>query len=1348
MIGSKLAGRYEILLELGRGGMGAVYLAHDPVLDRDVAIKVMPPDRMSKDAEERFQREARIIAKMDHSAIVSVYDFNHHDDRLFFVMPLVHGPNLRTLLQESALTLKDIIEIAIQVADALEYSHTLGVIHRDIKPENIMVARDPNDSVRVKVMDFGVAIASTENRLTESGSLMGTLPYLSPEQASGQDIDGRSDIYSLGAVMYECFTSKPPFTGDWQSILYNILYKQPEPLRARSAIVDEELERIILYCLAKSPKDRPQRARQVSEAFLRYRMKLTAEGETRTVANQPTLKPLPLSAEPTFIGREKELAELQKRLHTVLTGECQLVVIGGQTGMGKRRLLSEFERLAEMRKIRVLHGRFVERQDRAFPYQGFCEVIQDYFRNRKHAIASELPDFSDLSHDLVCLFPMLTEITGLRPASLESCDITVRKAENKTFIFELLAKTLARIGDGKPLVLILKEMHGAEISIEALQYIFRRLGPTPTLIIGSYRTSEVDRHHPLLKMLRNFHEDPRFASLTLGPFSQPEHQRLLESVLGTAKINDELSKHIYEATEGNPLFMMEFVRALRESNHISKDAAGYWTLARGQILDAVLPVTIHQVIERRMDGLPEEHRDILSIASILGKTFEFDDLDLLCEDFASLDDMVDGLVQAGFLEEDRESRGRRLSFASGVMREVLYSGLSYRKRRSLHRKYAQLLEKNYAGRLDRIYHKLMHHFSLGDVAEKAVEYGLKVASKSLEAFSPEEVIKAAKTALEFLEDESWKVDRALEGEARTLLAEAYRMQGNLEHAIKETQKAITIFQQEGILTHTVAALFMAAEIAWTDRRIDETRYWVERGLQLAREVGDSERLAKFLNLGEKVASYRGEYDKANQYRNEAEGLGQGNQLKVAFLTNQQNNKSVDKMGEVLLLHGEYLAAEDAYLTAQEELRFKSEHLSAVDEAKYLLKLAKLAQKLGQYDEALERCLRGIEIVKNEDTLLSASLEALAGLICCSAGLYENAQLWINRGLARIKSPELVNHPEPAAVEAALHRTQGNLLIGLGRPLEAVAAYQKALAICEKLKDRWEYSIALFNVGDAYAHAGDYKNAVRYLDEAFADSSAIGDRWGLAYAYHARARICLEQGNTDRAMGEASAGLNLAIEIGDPKVMSMLRLVMGHTRLALDDIEGAEKDFHLAMRDASRAQAIPEIICAHLGIATVNRRQGRFPPALEAAKSGHELAKQSNSEETLAATLLTLGEVYSANADYKEAEKWYEAALVAVNRLGNPYRRFEVLSSIAWMNLLQGKYQDAIPHFQTILQDTSEGDDLHHRGLAFLGLAEVYFRCSENEKASAAAQAALKEFEALEAPRLIVAVQELLARFSK
>ena len=876
VISAKLANRYELIGELGRGGMGVVYRARDPLLNREVAVKLISSNDLTPELEGRFQREAQLVAQMDHPAIVPIHDLGHDQGSLFFVMPLVSGTNLQRLIRDQSLRLGEVIDIGIQAAEALEYSHSRGVVHRDIKPANIMVTRDEGGSgARVRVMDFGLAHSATESRLTKTGTLVGTVAYLSPEQVASRAFDGRSDIYSLGVVLYECLVGEPPFTGEVQSILYRIVHEIPQPPRALGAEIREELEDIILRCLAKDPAKRPQKAGQVAEALRRHRSSLASD-EFRMSVVLSASRVIARPAASVFVGREKEFAELQRRLNNAIAGEGQFAVVAGEPGIGKTRLLEELKNLATVRKIRVLYGRFVE-QDRSFSYQGFCELVEDYFHSRDAGGSSERPDFSDLAPDLVALFPQLAEIGELRTAisgdSRVAASSEEKKAEDRIQVFELFARTLTRIAGGKPLVLILDNLHGAEVSIEALQYVARRLRPTPTLVVGSYRQTETDRRHPLIKMLESFADDPRFVSITLGPFSASEHRSLVQTLVGAATVSDELAARLRDATEGNPFFTKELVRSLVDSGGIAADDTGAWSFAENAEISAdALPATIQQAVEKRIERLPQELRDLLSIASVLGKTFDSRDLESLADDSRDLDEDIERLLREGMLEEERESRGDRLTFSSGIVRDVLYGALSRRKRRSLHLKYAELIEKRNAGRLERVYPDLVHHYSQADVPEKTVEYGLKLARKSLDAFSAEDAVRVAKIALDYLEDAEDAEDRKREGQARLLLAQGHRMAGNVDAALREAEAAVRVLEAEKQEAEAAGAVLFVAETAWQARRVDEARRWAERGIETARATRDAEHLSRLLSLAATLANLRGEYAQAAAYQAEIETL--------------------------------------------------------------------------------------------------------------------------------------------------------------------------------------------------------------------------------------------------------------------------------------------------------------------------------------------------------------------------------------------------------------------------------------------------------------------------------------------
>jgi len=875
LIGERLSNRYEILGELGRGGMGIVYRARDPALDREVAVKVIAPGTLQDEAEERFRREAQVVAKMDHPGIAPIYDFGRHGDSLFLVMPVVPGASLRTMLQQRSLRVGDVLEIGIAVADALEYSHQGGVIHRDIKPENIMVAREESGALRVRVMDFGLARISTNTRMTQTGVLVGTMAYLSPEQVLAKPAGKQADIYALGSVLYECLVGSPPFVGEVQSILYRIVHEIPEAPRSRGVGVDEALEGVLLGCLRKEPSERPGSAGALAQALRLCRGRLAEADRLKSVVAVAGTS-APRTARAPFVGRGREVETLQHRLNAAIAGECQFVLVGGDPGSGKTRLLEEIEGLARARGVRVLHGRFVE-QNRSLPYQGFCEAIQEYFRLKEVGSSSaELPDFSDVAQDLITIFPMLSEINEIRTAASGRSSLTHagewQRPENRSQVFELLARALARLAGGRPLLLLLEDLHGAEVSLEALQYIIPRLGPTPTLVVGTYRSTEVDRRHPLARLRDAFEGDRRFASLALGPLSASESTALLQTILGGTEVAEGLAQRVFERAEGNPFFTKELVRALTDSGALERDDTGTWRLdTRVGVRSEDLPETIQQAVEKRIQRLPDDLREVLSVAAVLGKTFEFEDLERLAGETKDLDRAVDRLVEEGLVEEERIARSDRLRFASGMVRDVLYAQIPRRRRRSLHAQCAQQIERRQKERLDRVYPQLVYHYAEADVADKTVEYGLLQARAALEAFSPEEALHATRVALDFLDGE-WEGERTAEGEARLLLARASRMAGEMQSAFVEARRAADVFRREARGARVAEALLFAAESAWQARQSDEARRCVEEGLEAARAASEAATSRALLGLGATLANLRGDHGKAADLLRERESL--------------------------------------------------------------------------------------------------------------------------------------------------------------------------------------------------------------------------------------------------------------------------------------------------------------------------------------------------------------------------------------------------------------------------------------------------------------------------------------------
>jgi beta-lactam-binding protein with PASTA domain/predicted Ser/Thr protein kinase len=325
---SVLGDRYRVEARLGAGGMAEVFRGVDPVLNRDVAIKVLLP-QFARDAGfvARFRREAQAAARLNHPAIVGVFDTGADGDTQYIVMEFVEGRTLAdTLARGRRPTPIQSVELAERIAEALAVAHRAGIVHRDIKPANVMVTREG----RVKVMDFGIARIQTVETAPQTSSVLGTPTYLSPEQAQGQPVDARSDLYSLGVVLYELLAGRPPFTGDSPvAIAYKQVNEPPVPPSQLNPDVPPRLDAVVMKALSKNPANRYQTAEDMIADLERVRKGQEVEATplmpaaeaTMVIARPQATQVLPPPEEPQGSGRKVWLG--------VLIGILAVAILGG-----------------------------------------------------------------------------------------------------------------------------------------------------------------------------------------------------------------------------------------------------------------------------------------------------------------------------------------------------------------------------------------------------------------------------------------------------------------------------------------------------------------------------------------------------------------------------------------------------------------------------------------------------------------------------------------------------------------------------------------------------------------------------------------------------------------------------------------------------------------------------------------------------------------------------------------------------------------------------------------------------------------------------------------------------------
>jgi serine/threonine protein kinase len=253
MIGETIF-QYEILKKIGSGGMGEVYLAEDTKLNRQVALKFLPVHFASdKTLKTRFISEARAAAKLNHPNIITIHEVGEYDDRPYFVMEYVEGNSLADIIGKDGLPSDRAVDITLQICEGLKEAHRAGIVHRDVKPANVIIGKNN----RCKILDFGLAAVQSEERLTQTGSLLGTVEYMSPEHVRGEKVDHRSDIFSLGVLLYEMLTGQLPFKGDYAAgVVYAIINEIPEMLDKHRSDISGGFQVIIDRALGKDPEKR------------------------------------------------------------------------------------------------------------------------------------------------------------------------------------------------------------------------------------------------------------------------------------------------------------------------------------------------------------------------------------------------------------------------------------------------------------------------------------------------------------------------------------------------------------------------------------------------------------------------------------------------------------------------------------------------------------------------------------------------------------------------------------------------------------------------------------------------------------------------------------------------------------------------------------------------------------------------------------------------------------------------------------------------------------------------------------------------------------------------------------
>jgi tetratricopeptide (TPR) repeat protein/predicted Ser/Thr protein kinase len=1089
--------RYKLGEEIGHGGMGVIYQAHDTLLDRDVAVKVLSGN-ITEEGRRRLLHEAKTAARLNHPNIVSIFDAGETQGHPYVVMELVEGESLFSHRPENQ---EQLIALALQICAALEHAHSNGIIHRDLKPENIILTPQG----KIKLLDFGLA-RSIASRVSSQGAIVGTVFYLAPEMALGKEVDNRADLYSLGVILYELLTGQLPFDGDDPlTVISQHLYAPvvpPSTLRAEVL----PIEPIILKLLAKKPEERFASAHEVAGEF--QKLLTQKEQESSRAEHSELLAEIPLPpiatggalleqlARGRMIGRRSELKRLRQIWARTQQGQGHMALISGEPGIGKTRICKEMIVSAQMAGAVIMHGGCYE-YEAATPYLPFVEALREWVHLQSpEKIRSIL---NGNASELTRLAPEIESKLGPLPANPP-----LPPNEERLRLFDNVSRFFNQIAEEHGLLLFIDDLHWADQgTLSLLFYILRDLRNKRVMILAAYREIELDRTHPLAGALVEWNRDHLATRIPLERLSFDDTSAHLAMMFGQETISLDFARAMYAETEGNPFFLEEVVKALIEQGQIYRENNNW---ERKDVSELTIPQSVKEAIGRRLNRLSKNCADMLHTAAALGKNFKFSELAAaspMSEEF--LLDTLDEASSAQLLHAEGQDS---FVFSHDKIREVLYEELNPIRRKRMHQRIGEGLEKMYAADIQNHVQELSHHFTESGDLPRSLRYSLQAADQARRLFASDDALRYYDQAREAAE----ALDQTGElASIHSAIAEVYSIRGPVNKTIENFDLAISLThdpQARGAIKARVGTEYASVGDA---RGID----YINQALQELDSETQSNEVALATAMLGRYYHYRAIHSKAIEYLEKARALAEPSQDP-----------------STLSLIYSYLAGAHQHLTQYKE---------SMDWARKCIELGERAQTplaaafgyeflaedtmaMGDWRDAIQYAERDREIgekIEAKDRLTWAAY-------CRSFAEFVGGDLTAAEEDSRI-SRQLADEIGDTRVAIMANGLRVQVLADLGRDEEASILAEQILHESDQIQHVTIQALALHCVAYWRIGQGEYQTALSHYWRAEKLISATENVWMPMMYRPYMGQVLVELGYIDEAASLLTATLTVSLK---------------------------------------------------------------------------------------------------------------------------------------------------------------------------------------------------------------------------